>query len=186
MSYAKGRVYKIIHCQSEFIYIGSTMNTLRHRWYGHVQHSKQENKTANLYTMMRKHGVENFKIILIKEYQVEDKYHLRAYEQLWINITNCVNQQSAFSIEKLWNRQYNKQYHEANKHIINPKARERSKAYYETNRETINAKRQSQADEVNEKRRNGRFTCVCGSEVRSDSKARHNKTKKHLAYLDSL
>jgi hypothetical protein len=41
--------------------------------------------------MMRELGIENFDMQLIKCYNVFDRQHLRAYEQLWINKLNSIN-----------------------------------------------------------------------------------------------
>jgi len=87
-----GRIYKIIHNQSNIVYVGSTFNLLRQRWQKHKQNFLHNRKNScSIFNYFEKYGIENFKIILIKEYQIVDKYHLRAYEQLWINKLKSIN-----------------------------------------------------------------------------------------------
>ena len=45
--------------------------------------------------------------------------------------------------------------------------------YYKNNKEKIN------------ERRNIKYTCVCGSCIRKGEKAPHEKTKKHIKFLES-
>jgi len=96
-----GKVYKIIHNQSNITYIGSTFNSLRDRWRIHkdrfTQYKKNSSRNLSIHTYFEKYGIENFKIILIKEYEVEDRNHLESKEQLWINKIKCINIQSAFN-----------------------------------------------------------------------------------------
>ena len=52
--------------------------------------------------MSKLYGIQNFKIILIKEYMVyrehkKDHRHLFVYEQLWINKMKCINIQCAIN-----------------------------------------------------------------------------------------
>jgi group I intron endonuclease len=96
-----GKVYKIICSQSNDVYIGSTFNTLRDRWMDHKNRYRvyQKNKSRNMsiHTYFDKYGIDNFKIILIKEYEVVDRKHLESKEQLWINKLKNINIQSAFN-----------------------------------------------------------------------------------------
>lgn len=115
-----GRVYKIIHNQSDICYIGSTFNTTRDRFRVHKYDYKQGNNSCSISKYFEKYGVKNFKMILIKEYEVIDREHLEAYEQLWINKLNCVNKQCAFQPLKkerikIYHKKYNKEYYQKNK-----------------------------------------------------------------------
>jgi group I intron endonuclease len=101
-----GRVYKVIVNTSNDIYVGSTKQELRHRWQDHRNHYKQnkegkQNRGNNsIYKLFDKYGVENCKMILIKEYEVCDQKHLMVYEQLWINKLKPVNKCNPFRIKK--------------------------------------------------------------------------------------
>lgn len=110
-----GIVYRIICLIDPAInYIGSTSSPLRFRWQEHKKDYKKwkgENRGksgCSIYKYFELYGIEKFKILPIKEYEVIDRFHLRAYEQLWINRTNCVNSLSAFAIKKLTKRKYGK------------------------------------------------------------------------------
>ena len=96
-----GKVYKIICTQSDDVYIGSTFNTLRDRWMAHKnrykQYQKNNSRNMSIHTYFDKYGIDNFKIILIKEYEVIDRNHLETKEQLWLNKLKNINTQSAFN-----------------------------------------------------------------------------------------
>ena len=157
MTYSTGTVYKIICSLDEnVIYIGSTFNFLRHRWQTHKGHYKKylegKNRCISIFPYFSKYGIENFKIIRIKDYECyrenkADSKHLHTFEQLWINKTRCVNKISAFSIpivakEKL--SEYQKEYYQANQEKIleyyqanRNKISEYKKEYYQANQEKI-------------------------------------------------
>ena len=104
MSYSIGHIYKIICCiDSSFCYIGSTFNQLRHRFQTHKCKYKMNEKGVAIYKYFDKYGIENFKIIKIKSYNVyrshnKDHLHLKVYETLWINKTkNCINKIAPFN-----------------------------------------------------------------------------------------
>ena len=116
-----GKIYKIIHSQSDIVYIGSTFNTLRNRWTKHKIQS-----TTSISKYIQEFGSDQFKIILIKEYEVIDRIHLQMYEQLWINKTKCINIQPSFKIpilkkEKRYSymKDYRIEYREKNKEMLN-------------------------------------------------------------------
>jgi hypothetical protein len=79
----------------------------------------------------------------------------------------------------------NQKYYEANKEEHSKKSKiyrkehkeeiiEQHKLYYEANKEKINIK-------IREK-----YTCECGSIICKGEKSQHNKSKKHLKYMDTL
>lgn len=60
-----------------------------------------------------------------------------------------------------------KQYHAQNKEKCN----EMSKLYYSANKEARNQTRKAT------------YKCVCGSEIRVDTRTRHEKSAKHQEYI---
>ena len=101
MKIFKATVYRIV-CLShpEVQYVGSTFNKLRHRWATHKCMFKRwlegKGRCVSIYPYYKQYGIENFKLIKIKDYRVcaehkKDRRHLDVYEQLWINKLNCVN-----------------------------------------------------------------------------------------------
>lgn len=85
-----GRVYKIIARQSNECYVGSTFDQLNYRFKGHKA-SYKNNKGCSVNELFDEHGVENCKIMLIKEYEVIDRRHLEVYETLWIKKLRAIN-----------------------------------------------------------------------------------------------
>ena len=155
-----GRVYKIINSIDNEIYVGSTFNQLRHRWQGHKQDYKQwingkSRCKCSIFDKFKLLGIENFKIMLIKEYLVyrehkKDFKHLHSKEQLWINKLKCINVQCSFN--PIPRKEYHKQYKLNNKNKIS---------------EQLKIK----------------INCSCGSIINKISKNRHQKTKKHKQWV---
>jgi len=55
------RIYKIVNTKTVDIYIGSTIQTLKKRFKGHMSNAKH-NKPGKLYDCIREYAVENFSI----------------------------------------------------------------------------------------------------------------------------
>lgn len=201
MSYSTGTVYKIIcRINSDIVYIGSTFNSLRNRWQCHKSFYKEYLKGGKLcmiYPYFEKYGIENFKIIKVKEYECyranrADSKHLQAYEQLWINKTKgCVNKSNPFRINKL----SKKQYREDNK----DKVRERAKIYYENNKEQITEKKkiyreknkehirkqdkiyyENNKEEIKEKKSRTEFCIACKCQITIPYFKQHTRSQKHV------
>lgn len=155
-----GSIYKIIHVQSDICFVGCTFNKPTYRWYEICKRSKNKSKRNTLDDCLKQYGVEQFKIIVVKQYDVVDREHLLAYKQLWINKLKCANKhESIFSKKGTWknaNKEHCKDY---------------SKQYYQNHKSEI-------ADQAKSK-----IQCGCGSTYRKAYKSVHSKTKKHLAWL---
>ncbi len=145
----KGFVYKIESDCKSICYIGSTTQKLKDRF---KDHKKRKTCVIGKYLdndeYMFSNGCE-----LIKEYEISDRKHLLAYEQLWINKTKCINYLSAIKIKPVWNsfrklkskqwraenqdyiKQYRVDYREKNKEMLCAQ----SKEYREKNRERLRA-----------------------------------------------
>jgi hypothetical protein len=125
-----GKIYKIISSQGNECYIGSTTNTIRDRFRKHKNAYKRYQKInigkICLYDMFDKYGFQSCKIILIKEYQIVDKKHLEAYEQLWISKLKSINKNNPFHIKWLYHKDYRNQN------------RDKMRLYYEENKDKLN------------------------------------------------
>lgn len=66
------KLYYIVSTKTEFLYIGMTGNSLKYRWAGHKHVCSTGKKTA-LYDCMRKHGVDNFQMVLVQEYLTREE-----------------------------------------------------------------------------------------------------------------
>ena len=179
----KGKVYKIICTQSDDVYIGSTFNNLRKRLYGHrTQYNTGRNYSLTPY--FDKYGKDNFKIILIKEYEVIDNTHLEAYEQLWINKTKCINKNNTLNLNFINRAQYLDKRHNYYKENKDTKIKE----YLEKTKE----KRLLQGKEYREKMMDKIkqvIICECGGKYNgynNAKKVRHLESKKHKKHLIHL
>ena len=179
-----GHIYKIIcNLDSSFCYIGSTFNQLRQRWQGHKQDYKDKKGKLSIHEYFEKYGIENFKIIKIKSYNVirehkKDYKHLHAYETLWISKTkNCVNKLLPFNpLKKERKKEIDKKYRENNKEKIKiyqknnkDKIREYKKKYKKNNKEKIK--------DYNSQKW---YCSLCDKNMTIGYKSNHLKTKKHL------
>lgn len=176
--YKNGVIYKIEHNDKpELIYIGSTTHFIR-RKANHKKNCNDEKKKEynfKLYQMIRDNGGFNeFKIMVIKEYQCNNKIELIIEEEkhrkeFQANL-NDRKAHTTYEEAKELKKEYQKNYREDNKEKI----KEKDKEHYETNKEKINEQKKE------------KINCLCGSIFRKCDKARHEKTEKHQIFLNSL
>ena len=177
----QGNIYRIIClCHPDINYVGSTLLSLRHRWQQHKNSYKLwlEGKYGEIaiYPYIKKYGLNQFKIILIKSYPVCDKHHLSSYEQLWFNkMKNIVcNHNMPWGVSSnncRWlQKTVKKIYRETHKEQI----KEHKKIYAESNKEYI------------ETRRNAKVACICGRLVARGGKARHESTPIHIRLVAAM
>ena len=76
--YSNAKIYKIVNTVNEKIYIGSTTRTLAKRMTGHRMDAKT--RSSKIYKAMRRHGIENFSIVLIKPISCSSKSDLEDAE----------------------------------------------------------------------------------------------------------
>lgn len=151
-----GRVYKLIAKTSDECFIGSTINKTHLRFASHKTNYKNGKCQPNLKKFIDKYGINNIDMILIKEYEIVDTLHLRAYEQLWINKhKKNVNFSNAFTINILKNS-----HPRVTKDGKN-KAREK---YLELKAQIIK--------------------CECGKQTNAHAIKNHLKSKFHQSFLD--
>ena len=189
MSYANGKIYKIVCNETGRIYVGSTTTPLRKRLGDHVSKFKQWKKgnTKTYYTSFEILETGNYDIILLEAYPCSSKEELHARERKWIEELGCVNKILPTRTYKEWVganedaiRQYHKQYREANKDAIS----QRMKEWREANQETIRQYREANKDAINLKAKEV-HQCGCGGRYTSCHKARHERSQKHKAWLES-
>lgn len=172
--YNRGKIYAIRSHQTDMVYIGSTCQRLSQRLSEHRRHYKYwKNGKRNNVTSFEIIKYPDCYIELVEDYKCESKMELDRKEGEIIRETeNCVNKRVA--------GRTNKQYYEDNKEEI----LEYKKQHYENNKEELKQYYQDNKEKI-EKRMGKKYTCECGSEIRTDSKARHEKTKKHKDFTTS-
>jgi group I intron endonuclease len=115
----KARIYKIINTKTIDIYIGSTIQNLEKRFNAHRSNAKQ-NKNGKLYDCIREHGVKNFSIELIEEFEIEKieeigirerKHYNELNPTLNMKIPNIVLHRNVGCIYKLFYTLDNSQFY---------------------------------------------------------------------------
>jgi hypothetical protein len=198
----KGIIYQIfIESHPNIHYIGSTTRSLRCRWKEHKSRFKQDTDVS-IYPYFEQLGIENFQIRVLKEYDVIDKQHLKAYEQLWISKLHPVNIQKNLIRTEHMARCYKKTYYEKNFDVLREKQRtyreskkesikDYHRIYQENNRESIREQRRTYREnnkELIREQQKKKFICPCNQnkEISFYQKARHEQSIKHQKYLQSL
>ncbi len=191
--YENGKIYTIRSNQSDLFYIGSTCLPLYKRFYKHKSNYKSWlNDTFPYITSFELLKYDDCYIELLEDYPCKNKRELERREGQSIRFykEKCVNCRIEGRTDKEWREankesinQYAKEYREANKEAINQYAKEyrdankeliseNNKQYYDANREAINQKARQP------------YNCQCGSIIRMSDKAKHEKSKKHIAWLN--
>ena len=177
MNYANTKIYKIACNKTGLIYIGSTTKKyLSDRLAGHRRDYEFYQQGIKGYITSFK-ILENgdYDIILLENFNCNDKNEQKARERFYIESIDCVNKQHPGRTKKEWyeiNRERHlekfKQYNEDNKEVI----KDYKKEYYKANLTEIKQKRQV------------KLQCdVCDGKYLLCNIARHNKTKKHMDAL---
>jgi hypothetical protein len=172
-----GHIYRIIHLESDVQYVGSTFNEPRKRWQDHkyafLQWMKGNHRGTAIYPYMQEHGIDKFKLILIKSYEVVDRRHLEAYEHLYISKLSCVNKTNPFAIERL----SDKLWHQNNR----DRQLQNMRNYYIQNREALNAKKKEKINVIAEVniQTGARLSIFERSSTKPGSTLNHNRSHRH-------
>ncbi len=158
--YFDSKIYKIYSDKTDLIYIGSTTQELYRVLNNHKnKYIRQTNKLLEI--------DENIKIKLIKYCSCKSKKELKLEQQKYIkeNEGNYLNDDKTEEEIKEQNKEKQKKWKEENKEEI----KEKSKIYREKNKEKNKEK----------------YKCICGSEILKRHKNRHEKSKKHIKFINS-
>ena len=182
VNYSNGKIYKIEPINGDdMIYIGSTTKEyLSQRMDVHRSKYKRWKNGIKDYCMsfdvFEKHGIENCQIILLENYSCETKDQLTAREAYFQRTMKCTNKRIEGRTKKEWRETNNeklkiywKQHRKENKEHL----QQVKKNYRENNKEVI----KEHCKII--------YECSCGSLIRHVEKARHERSKKHLKYLES-
>jgi len=159
------KIYKIVDNTNGDCYIGSTTQKLNYRLSNH------KTRCNNVYKCTSYKIINNgdYKIELIEDIGIVSKGDRLQKERYYIENNKCINK----VIPGRTRQETCKAYNEKNKEKLKDyhKAyREKSKKYYEKHKEKGKEK----------------FTCECGGKYTRINKLTHEKTKKHIDYLNTI
>ncbi len=167
--YNNGNIYTI-RCRTDnnLIYVGSTTQPLRKRWFTHKSRINNiKFNTSLLYRTMIEIGKEHFYIELYESYNCNSKEELNRREGEVIREIGTLNNNITGRTRKEYrndNKKHYKEWCEDNKEQLKVYNLE----YKKENKERIK-QQQSQP-----------FLCECGCSVLRAEKTRHQRTKKHI------
>jgi hypothetical protein len=174
-------IYKISCNISGLQYYGSTSESIDKRLQGHQNSYKRyvDDKT-NYTSSFEIIKNDNYTIELMEECNDENRDERESY---YIRNFECVNKVIPDRTKKEYMKEYQKEYYENNKEYH----KEYHKEYRENNKEKISEKKkeyyENNKERINEIRK-GKYTCECGLTIRKDSKAKHEKSIKHLEFIN--
>lgn len=181
--YKQGKIYKIICSETGDVYYGSTIKTLIRRFDAH---NNKGNDCASK-------NFVNPMIELVELYPCNSKLELRKREQYFIDNNECVNIIKSYISEedrKERDNKNRKRYYEDTRE----KQLEFMKKYHQDNKEKRNEyTRQYRLDNKEKIIEHDRLRnlnakiieCKCGSKFSERNKSTHEKSKKHLNFVNN-
>ena len=169
--YNNSKVYKLINTVDDTFYIGSTTTQLSKRLSWHKRTCLYKQSKARLYEHMSKIGMENFKIILINEFYLNNNEELRReennYIEMYKNDSNCLNMVRAYASDEVKKEQ-----------MIKSSEKFRKEHREEILKRKIEYYIKHKYDEYSKVDQ-----CICGSSYTHSHRLRHERTKKHQAFM---
>ena len=179
IDYSKTIIYHFV-CNDKSIvdtYVGHTTE-FRRRKSNHKSCCNNEKDQAHkfkLYQNIRANGgFENWNMTPLEQYPCENDIQARIREQYWMDQLQAkMNDRNAHTNYQEYQIKYREEHKQEIKQYHDDRKEER-KEKYEINKEKIAEKRKKV------------FTCECGSVFRIDSKARHEKSQKHINSMTTV
>jgi len=179
IKYKIGKIYCIYY--NEIKYIGSTFQKIHHRFNTHKAkyNFNKKNNILNckcmIYNYFDKFGIENFNIKLIKEYLVQDKKQLLAYETLWMNKVKTINKYNAipFLLKKHYDSIKQKKWRKNNRDKCSAKTKRY--ASKPENKEKIKIRQKKWRDNNKEKMKIGQKKYVSKPEIKEKRKIKQKE-----------
>ena len=213
VNYSKTIIYKIV-CKDlsiKDLYIGSTTDfTTRKCGHKHdCNNDKRKHYNFKVYQMIRENGGwDNWEMLEIEKYPCNNNNEARTRERFWYEELHASMNtlRPIVSVEEIKEevKEHKKEYRsrpEVKEHIkeynSRPEVKEHKKEYVKEygkeyrgkNKTKINIRMkdyyEKKKNEINERRKE-KTICSCGLEIRKDSLKRHERTKKHIEYVQSL
>jgi DnaJ-domain-containing protein 1 len=189
--YKNGKIYTI-RCRTDdsLIYVGSTTETRLSARFGKHKH---QNTYLNQYIKQTNGNWIDWYIELHEEFSCENKEQLNKKEGEIIREIGTLNKCIAGRTDKEYREDYKekiKKYREDNQEII----KEYRKEYSEINKEKIkeymkeyskvNKERKKEYDKNYREKISGKIVCSCGCIISRKGMREHERTKKHLSYIE--
>jgi group I intron endonuclease len=180
-----GRVYKIVNDIDDEIYVGSTINTLAHRYSKHLEKINIY-PDRSLYKKMIELGLDHFKIELIENYLYDNDNPLVKREQHYITeLKPTLNMYNANGRNRDKKNERNRESYQRNKEARLAKVHEYASTHKEEIKERNKAYREKNADIIKQKKSEQHICEICGSHYTNHHKARHYKTVQHIKALNN-
>jgi hypothetical protein len=184
--YNRSRIYKLVSkdLSHDKVYIGSTYQDLRVRLAEHkANYKKWLNDNKKYMTSVELFKLGEVDIIELEKFPCSDKSELHSRERFYIESMDCVNKVIPNRTKKEYyhdNKDKIKEYYHDNKDKIKNKVKE----YYHDNKDKIKEYYHDNKDKINEQKKE-KITCQCGSTFVKYQKLRHEKTMKHINFINS-
>jgi hypothetical protein len=185
--YHTSKIYKISSPRCEKFYIGSTTRTLKERLSRHKANYKIyiEKGIGSCLTSFKVVKFDDAIIELIKNVKCENRKDLDKIEG------ECIKEHHNRILNKNVAGRTMKEYKEVNK----DKIKEQQKEWYEAHKNEIkewtkdyreaNKENIKQYYETNKEKLNEKFDCDCGGKYTFQNKARHEKSQRHIDFLNA-
>ena len=168
--YSKSKIYIITNSIDDETYIGSTTDTLKGRWRGHIYNSRNGiGKNNKFYEHMIRIGTCMFHICLLEEYPCTSVAELELKEAEWIKRQGTLNLVVPKRTKTQWDLDNPGKRKEYSKKWRNEHPEYRTE-YHKEYRKTNNLE-QLKAYHME------KIKCECGCEVRRGGIATHRKSE---------
>ena len=162
VDYSRTIIYKFV-CKDlsvNNVYVGSTTDFVKRKCMHKFCSINENNKSYNtkVYKMIRENGGwNNWEIVEIEKYPCNDKREAETKEREWYEILN------------------------ADMNTIRPRMTDEN--IKEKNNKAQKVWREKNIEKI-KKQREEKYTCKCGKTLTKMKKARHERTKKHIEYIE--
>jgi GIY-YIG catalytic domain len=198
INYENTVIYKIV-CKditNTSVYIGHTTNFIKrktqHKDCCRYEFKNKKNNTKIYETIKNNGGWDNWDMVEIEKFPCLDGNEARARERYWYELhesklnTQAPNRtRQEYKLEnKEKVKQANHEYFIKHKTEIYIKRKEKREPHKDKINEKSKEYREKHKDEINEKKRQ-KIVCICGASCSKNGKSKHEKTKKHLDFIES-
>ena len=191
INYQNTIIYKFV-CDDvniKDVYVGATTDMIRRKAQHKYRCTNSNDKCHNLkiyFSMRSNGGWENWTMLEVEKYPCNNLMESNIRERYWLEQLNSnLNKVVPSRTDKEYRedhkeqaKEYLQEYYKNNK--------EQAKEYYINNKEKI--KEYSKEYYNNNNKDNNKlkkYECVCGCNITIIYKSHHNKTKKHLSYIQN-